>query len=99
MYPGRITKAEARKRWDENKDFIIVPCQCRAYDRTIFIDTRTKMNVAQFAQYVCPEDLKAYDTEFDAFVNQFEYYNCNVETGYYAAFYVTWEEFTHGLSR
>lgn len=26
--------------------------------------------------------------EFDKLVNEFEYYNCNHECGYYAAFYV-----------
>ena len=30
-----------------------------------------------------------YDVkDFDSVVNEFEFYNCNYETGYYSAFYI-----------
>lgn len=31
---------------------------------------------------------KHFDSKFDTYVNQFEYYNCNAETGLYTHFYI-----------
>lgn len=34
---------------------------------------------------------RASGRDFDKLINEFEYYNCNSETGYYTAYYV-WED-------
>lgn len=55
----------------------------------------------------CYTEMFAFETEenynkireFDNLVNEFEYYNCNHECGYYAAFYVAEEKMIEPISR
>lgn len=71
----RINKTTARKMWNEGHNFIIVPCKC---------------SPAGIGALYTETDLSEdYSTRrpFDTFVNEFEFYNCNNETGRYAAFY------------
>ena len=80
-YPGRITKKEARKLFRGGVKFIIVPCKCRPYNYNGSLgDTAGIVDPLKM-----PDKYKCFDT----FVNEFEYYNCNSELGYYAAFYKT----------
>lgn len=72
----RTNKAIARKMWNEGRNFIIVPCKCSP--------------VGIGALYTETDLSEDYNTRrpFDTFVNEFEFYNCNNETGRYAAFYI-----------
>ena len=83
-YPGRITKREARKRWKEGKDFIIVPCRCRPYDNS--------KELGFMAHIVRTWVTKGIYDNFDDYCNEFSFYNCTAETGYYPAFYLPKEE-------
>ena len=78
--PGRINKSDARKKWDNNEQFIVVPCKCRPYD--LF------GNIDEFAYLVIPEIEKKSHASFAHFLDSFSYYNCNSICGMYPAFYV-----------
>lgn len=69
----RITKAEARKRWDAKQQLYIAPCNLRPggpWGIGVEFDSE---NISD---------------DFDNVVNNFEYYNCHdSETGRYASFY------------
>ena len=80
-HPGRITKKEARKLFSGGVKFIIVPCKCRPYNYN--------GSLGYTACIVDPLEMPDKYKCFDTFVNEFEYYNCNPELGYYAAFYKT----------
>ena len=71
----RINKATARKMWNEGNNFIIVPCKCSPMG----------LGALYTSTDLSSEDIPR--RSFDSFVNEFEYYNCNAETGRYAAFY------------
>ena len=71
----RISKAAARKMWNNNQDFIMVPCKLSPNG---FGSVHTRCDLLD-------EEKKA---DFDKLVNEFEFYNCNRETGKYMAFYV-----------
>lgn len=79
-FPGRINKAEAKKRWNNDLPFVIVPCKCRPFD---FLG-----NLDEFAYLVFPEHEKENHRSFDSFLDSFLYYNCNSVCGMYPSFYV-----------
>lgn len=72
----RINKAMARTMWESGEDFIICPNKCSPSG---FGSMHTKTD--------CYEEDINNRRAFDTFVNAFEYYNCNRETGMHAAFY------------
>lgn len=90
-YPGRITKMEARKRWDEGKSFIMVPCKCSAY-YPYRGNGDCYYGLGQMAYTIDPVMAASHFEHFDDLCNHFEYYNCNPVVGRYAAFYVPREE-------
>lgn len=79
-YPGRINKSEARRRWNNDENFVIVPCKCRPFD--MFGD------LGDFAYLVIPEIEKTNYRTFEIFLDSFSYYNCNSVCGLYPSFYV-----------
>lgn len=74
---NRISKSIARKRYNEKKPFWIVPINLHP------------SNALLIGSYNYGE-LEA--TSFDKMINNFTYYNCNSECGYYPAFYLTEED-------
>jgi len=74
----RLYKKEARKAYDEGTVLVMVPC--RMYPNSPWGLSFTLNKKEREA---------AGKTEpFDTLVQEFEWYNCNYETGYYAAFYI-----------
>ena len=70
----RITKAEARKRWDAKQQLYIAPCNLRPSGPWGIGAEFDSENIS--------------DDNFDNVVNNFEYYNCyDSKTGRYASFY------------
>jgi len=73
----RITKAQARKRWETNQPIHFCPVKLRpggpwASGITIF-----------------PEPYKEREYTFEKTIIEFNWYNCqHNETGYYPAFYI-----------
>lgn len=70
----RITKAEARNRWDAKQRLYIAPCNLHPGGPWgIGLEISSD---------------NGYSNAFDDVVNSFEFYNClNSETGKYASFY------------
>jgi len=67
----KITKATARKMYNNKQSFIMVPH--KMHPNSIF------------AVEIKPGWMFR---NFDVMYNEFRYYNCNPETGYYIAFYI-----------
>ena len=76
----RIKKPLARKMYYSGHTITVVPCKCGVDN----IVAKTDMNYLLDSK--CGDDMTNH---FDRVVREFEYYNCNVETGYYAHYYVT----------
>lgn len=68
----KINKAAARKLYNSNRSFWIVACNLRPQCGILIGSTSFE---------------RMADIPFDNMVNSFEYYNCNNDTGRYAAFY------------
>lgn len=82
----RINKTQARKLYNHDANIIIIPCKMYPNPGGGF-DMASYMNKAQLAAiYELPIDDKELD--FDTRVRNFEWYNCNYETGYYSHFYI-----------
>jgi hypothetical protein len=71
----RISKAEARKRYDEGETLIVCPNKIRpGYPFAMHSTIHSK------------EWLDS-DYSFESMLNQWAYYNASYETGYYAHYY------------
>lgn len=85
-YPGRISKKQARKLFEENKPFVIVPCKCYPYFHG-WSGKKYGYHLTLMASVIYPQECEE-GTTFDSIVNSFEYYNCHAfGNGSYAAFY------------
>lgn len=76
----RINKPLARKMYYSGHTITVVPCKCGVDN----IVAKTDMNYLLDSK--CGDDMT---NRFDRVVREFEYYNCNSETGYYVSYYVT----------
>lgn len=77
---NRISKARARKLYNENKPFYCCP---------------VKMSPVNMWGGICKiekERIEEYNSSFDNIIFLAEYYNCNNETGNYLAYYEREEE-------
>ena len=72
---SRISKSKARKLFVNEEKFYIFPCKVSPLNHWgLGMDVEC--------------GLWGVGKEFDKFVNEYEYYNCNNELGKYSAFYV-----------
>ena len=78
----RIKKPLARKMYYSGYTITVVPCNC-GVDNIV-----AKNNMNYLSDLKCGDDMT---NRFDRVVYEFEYYNCNAETGYYTHYYVTEE--------
>lgn len=74
----RISKQEARKLWDAGKPVYIIACKMRPG-----MPFSMGMNI-------CRDEAGGW-TDFQSVCNNFMFYNCSYETGYYPAFYTVTE--------
>ena len=77
---NKINKPTARKMYNLGCSIMLLPCKVR-------LDN----------EWVKPTTISLFDSEYDInefnrAVNDYEYYNCNAELGYYAHYYVSDEE-------
>lgn len=82
----RVNKPTARKMYNHGCSISLLPCKINEsalYGSYSFIKPVT-INIL---------DCKHDSNKFDRTVNDFEYYNCNAESGYYAHYYVTIDDF------
>ena len=80
----RINKPLARRMFYSGHNITVVPCKC-GVDNEI-----AKAEVSMFCGG--EDDPLTLTVRFDSFVRDFEFYNCNKDTGYYSHFYVTEED-------
>lgn len=68
----KIRKNTARKLYNMGKSILILPCKCHPG-----------------AMWLHGFEIRKTDpkNDFDRLINEFEYYNCNAETGTYTAYY------------
>lgn len=84
----KINKPTARKMYNSGYDIMLLPCKVNAF---IVFDK----NYRGFVQPVT-FNIKTctYNTNrFDRSVNDYEYYNCNSEMGYYSHYYVSEKDY------
>lgn len=74
----RVRKDVARKLFKEGRVIYLTPSNVQASDCNMWIKPYPINNEGK--------------RDFDSTVNQFEYYNCNSELGYYACFWINEEE-------
>lgn len=74
----KINKSEARKQFNFGVNVYIIPNKMNINNMVIPF---YKMN---------SWELKLLDNNitFDKFINEYEYYNCRYETGYYCSYYL-----------
>jgi len=80
----KINKSEARKLFNQGKNIYILPCKVVLKNPWVQpMKVNNKNN----------EDSKIYTTQtFDQIVNNFEYYNTGSQLGYYAAYYINFND-------
>ena len=69
---ARVTKKQARAAYDSGFTVLFCPVKMRPF--------------TPWHLEICVD--KSSGRSFDNIVNEFEYYNCNKETGLYTAFYI-----------
>lgn len=93
--PDRISKKEAKKLFQNNEKFIVVPCKCPPTRWSYPKPGETPKKIPFDLAIICnPESEKEFFNEFhevgdifEAFCDHFTYYNCTNEVGRYPAFY------------
>lgn len=73
----RVRKDVARRLYKEGRTIYLTPSNIAASDSNMWIK---------------PLAIKQGEGEFDERVNEFEYYNCNYELGYYTNFWIIEKE-------
>ena len=83
----RIRKDKARRLYNDGKTVYIVPCNVYPDNSNPWIKPFELKKATIDKQYEGYDELKQLYS-FDSRINNFEYYNCNYELGYYTAFYI-----------
>ena len=81
----KIKKPLARKMYYSGHTITVVPCKCNVTNKV----AKAKLSMMCGGEI----DTITLSNSFDISVREFEYYNCNSETGYYAHYYVSEEDY------
>lgn len=82
----KINKPLARRMYNMGYSVYLLPCKVNEVVLTIK-DAMIQPVIISFFES------KFEENKFDRTVNEFEYYNCNAELGYYAHYYVTEQDY------
>jgi hypothetical protein len=74
----QINKGQARKQYNNGETIIIIA-------------HKMALNTPWNLEHEITKNANCGDATFDFLVNNYEYYNCNYEAGYYCAYYVNGE--------
>lgn len=85
-FPGRMTRKEAKRYFEQGRAFIIVPSKCKPFYYG-GIGAKMQYRLTEYASICYPQRLQEDEISFDIYVSEFMYYNCNYQVGYYPAFY------------
>lgn len=82
----RVNKSTARKMYNKGCNILLLPCNV---NDSAVQGTHPWIKAVSISS--CTEDMN----KFDRTVNEFEYYNCNAELGYYAHYFVSEEDYNN----
>lgn len=86
----RVRKDLARRLYNEGKTIYLTPSNIAASDSNVWVKPFA-INLEEGSErYNLPVDHR--DLNFDSRINNYEYYNCNYELGYYTNFWINEEE-------
>lgn len=85
----KISKPTARKMYNMGYNILLLPCK---------VSDSVVTGVPHDYDWLQPTTINIHACEqeankFDRTVNEFEYYNCNADLGYYAHYFVSTEDF------
>jgi len=80
----RLRKPAARKAYEAGRTVYVIGHKLMPFTMYGF---EAELNKAEIAARYGPADSLQRDT-FDSLVQNYQFYNCDHETGYYAAYYV-----------
>ena len=83
----RITKKQAESLYKTRQDFYMCPCNLNPDNAWIIL----KCSPSLYEEYK--------GKTFTTLVNEFTYYNCNNQLGYYPAFYMNRKEYEQRTKR
>ena len=83
----RINKPTARKMYNHGCNILLLPCKVN--DSAVDGCSHPWVKPVTINISDCKHDAN----KFDRTVNEYEYYNCNAELGYYSHYFVTVEDF------
>ena len=85
MVYKKINKPTARKLYNNGITIYLLPCKV---SETALTSKNSWVSPVEISLFTCTHSAN----KFDRTVNDYEYYNCNAELGYYASYYVTEED-------
>ena len=85
MVYKKVNKPIARKLYNNGITVYLLPCKV---SETALTSKNSWVNPVEISLFTCAHSAN----KFDRTVNEYEYYNCNAELGYYASYYVTEED-------
>ena len=84
----RITKPNARKMYNAGFNIALLPCKVSG----AVLNIPPSFNSGVQPVFINILTSKNEENKFDRAVNEFEYYNCNAELGYYSHYYISVED-------
>lgn len=81
----KVNKPTARKLYNNGLTIYLLPCKV---SDTALTSKNSWVSPVEISLFACAHSAN----KFDRTVNEYEYYNCNAELGYYASYYVTEED-------
>ncbi len=89
----KLTKPTARKLYNLGCTIKLIPCRVSSY-----VVTRVPSDY----DWIVPVEIsilncKYESNKFDRTVNEYQFYNCNAELGYYPHYYVSQEDYNNYL--
>ena len=86
----RVSEVEAFKLWKKGEELLVCPCNMSPVSQFAFhtkITDEQKQRASHFVNNSIVWKGDVETTAWNIFLNNFYYYNCNYELGYYASFY------------
>ena len=77
----RISKTEAKRRFNTGENVLFTPCNLRPGERLFGLSILANIDDWGLAS------VNPRENRFDTMVNEFTWYNCNSETGRYITYY------------
>lgn len=87
----RVNKPTARKMYNKGCNILLLPCKVSDSVITGVPHDFDWIKPVEISKNTCDTSIDI--NKFDRTINEFEYYNCNAELGYYAHYFVSEEDY------